>query len=35
MMRSLIVGMGFGNAVYFPVLTSLGHEVITVDPQQP
>lgn len=35
MMRSLIVGMGFGNAVYFPVLTSLGHEVITVDPIQP
>lgn len=34
-MRSLIVGMSFGNAVYFPVLTNLGNEVITVDPIQP
>ena len=31
-MRSLIIGMGFGNAVYRPVLESLGHTVITVDP---
>ena len=30
-MRSLIVGMGFGNAVYRPVLESLGHKVVTVD----
>lgn len=29
--KSLIVGMGFGQAVYLPVLRSLGHEVITVD----
>lgn len=33
-MRSLIIGMGFGNAVYKPVLESLGHTVITVDPYQ-
>lgn len=34
-MRSLIVGMGFGQAVYHPVLTNLGHQVITVDPVRP
>jgi predicted dehydrogenase len=27
--------MGFGQAVYQPVLTSLGHQVITVDPHRP
>lgn len=27
--------MGFGNAVYRPVLESLGHEIITVDPYTP
>lgn len=31
-MNSLIIGMGFGNAVYRPVLESLGHTVVTVDP---
>ena len=34
-MRSLIVGMGFGSAVYAPVLKSLKHEVITLDPVRP
>ena len=29
---SLIVGMGFGQAVYQPVLKNLGMQVITVDP---
>jgi predicted dehydrogenase len=33
--RSLIIGLGFGNTVYFPILKSLGHEVITVDPIKP
>jgi len=32
MKKSLIVGMGFGQAVYKPVLVSLGYQVITVDP---
>ena len=31
MKKSLIVGMGFGQAVYKPVLTDLGYQVITVD----
>jgi len=31
MKKSLIVGMGFGQAVYKPVLTNLGYQVITVD----
>jgi predicted dehydrogenase len=31
-MKSLIVGMGFGNAVYRTVLEQLGHQVVTVDP---
>ena len=30
-MKSLIIGLGFGQAVYRPVLTQLGYEVITVD----
>ena len=30
-MKALIIGMGFGKAVYYPVLTKLGYEVITVD----
>jgi predicted dehydrogenase len=34
-MKSLIVGMGFGNAVYKPVLEQIGSEVITVDPIKP
>lgn len=34
-MRSLIVGMGFGNAVYKPILAELGHEIVTVDPVRP
>lgn len=34
-MKSLIIGMGFGNAVYNPVLQQLGHTVVTVDPVQP
>lgn len=34
-MRSLIVGMGFGNAVYNPVLQNLEQEIITVDPNVP
>jgi predicted dehydrogenase len=32
MKKSLIVGMGFGQAVYKPVLVNLGYQVITVDP---
>lgn len=35
MKKSLIIGMGFGHAVYKPVLEGLGHQVITVDPIQP
>lgn len=35
MKKSLIIGMGFGRAVYKPVLEELGHQVITVDPIQP
>lgn len=31
-MKSLIVGMGFGNAVYRSVLESMGAIVVTVDP---
>jgi len=31
MAKALIIGMGFGKAVYYPVLTKLGYEVITVD----
>jgi predicted dehydrogenase len=31
MKKALIIGMGFGKAVYYPVLTKLGYEVITVD----
>ena len=34
-MKSLIVGMGFGNAVYKPVLEEIGSTVITVDPIKP
>lgn len=34
-MKSLIVGMGFGNAVYRPVLESMGATVVTVDPVKP
>lgn len=30
-MKSLIIGLGFGNAVYRPVLEKLGHEIVTVD----
>lgn len=30
-MKSLIIGLGFGQAVYKPVLTQLGYEVVTVD----
>jgi predicted dehydrogenase len=30
-LKSLIIGLGFGQAVYRPVLTQLGYEVITVD----
>ena len=31
-MKSLIVGLGFGNAVYRPVLEKIGSTVVTVDP---
>jgi predicted dehydrogenase len=31
MSKALIIGLGFGQAVYLPVLTELGYEVITVD----
>jgi predicted dehydrogenase len=31
MKKALIIGLGFGQAVYLPVLTQLGYEVITVD----
>ena len=31
-MKSLIIGMGFGNAVYRPVLEQMGSTVVTVDP---
>lgn len=31
MKKALIIGLGFGQAVYKPVLTELGYEVITVD----
>lgn len=34
-MKSLIVGLGFGNAVYKPVLEQIGATVITVDPVKP
>ena len=30
-MKSLVIGLGFGQAVYKPVLAQLGYEVITVD----
>jgi predicted dehydrogenase len=35
MEKALIVGMGFGRAVYKPVLEELGYQVITVDLVQP
>ena len=35
MKKALIIGMGFGRAVYKPVLEELGYQVITVDPVQP
>ena len=35
MKKALIIGMGFGRAVYKPVLEGLGYQVITVDPIQP
>lgn len=35
MPKALIIGMGFGQAVYKPVLVELGYQVITVDPIQP
>lgn len=35
MPKALIIGMGFGQAVYKPVLEELGYKVITVDPIQP
>lgn len=35
MKKALIIGMGFGRAVYKPVLEELGYQVITVDPIQP
>ena len=31
MKKALIIGLGFGQAVYLPVLTELDYEVITVD----
>ena len=31
MKKALIIGLGFGQAVYLPVLTQLGYQVITVD----
>lgn len=34
-MRSLIIGMNFGAAVYKPALKSLGYDVLTVDPKAP
>ena len=34
MKKALIIGMGFGRAVYKPVLEELGYQVITVDPIQ-
>ena len=35
MKKALIIGMGFGRAVYKPVLEELDYQVITVDPIQP
>jgi len=35
MKKALIIGMGFGQAVYKPVLEELGYQVITVDPVRP
>jgi len=35
MMRSLIIGMNFGAAVYKPALKSLGYDIISVDPTAP
>jgi predicted dehydrogenase len=35
MKKALIIGMGFGQAVYKPVLDELGYQVITVDPVRP
>ncbi len=35
MKKALIIGMGFGRAVYKPVLEELGYQVITVDLVQP
>jgi predicted dehydrogenase len=34
-MKALIIGLGFGRAVYKPVLEELGYQVITVDSIQP
>jgi len=34
-MRSLIIGMNFGAAVYKPALKSLGYDIISVDPTAP
>jgi len=34
-MKSLIIGMGFGNAVYKPVLEQMGSMVVTVDSKKP
>lgn len=30
-MKALIVGLGFGQAVYKPILSKLGYEICTVD----
>jgi predicted dehydrogenase len=35
MPKALIIGLGFGQAVYKPVLEELGYQVITVDPVRP
>lgn len=33
--KTLIVGMGFGQAVYVPIYTELGFDIVTVDPIKP
>lgn len=33
--KTLIVGMGFGQAVYVPVYTALGFDIVTVDSAKP
>jgi predicted dehydrogenase len=33
--KTLIVGMGFGQAVYLPIYTALGFDIVTVDSTKP